>query len=224
MFLISIGLACYMTGFILFLVTYMMPVFRIIYLDWIATIFFVLPWAITIYRLKTTQCYHQADKLPIWKHLIEYMRRDNNIVELLGERAYPGESFIDVPKLGLIEFLGKDCVYQKGDKKILWGLENINFTPDPRYSNLCHLLWEIGFRNSDNIKSVLLGEDMYLAGEVYIKMNEYDNNHGISNLVKEMKNYEGPRIDFEPEKKKEKLISRETIENMIDKLPVRRAK
>lgn len=221
MFLLSIGIAFYAAGYIIFLLTSIFPILRIIYMDWIATILFVAPWAITIYRLQVTKSYKQADKLPTWKHLINYMRRDNNIVPIIGERAYPGESFIDVPKLGLIEFLGKDCVYNWGDKKVLWGLENINFTPDPRYSNLCHLLWELGFRSSDDVKNVLNGTDIYLMGEIYTKMLEYNGKHGVKKLITDMQNYEGKKIDFKPEVKKRIMINTDKIEDLIDKLPFR---
>ena len=107
-----------------------------------------------------------------------------------------GESFLDVPKLGLVEFLGKDCWYTWGDKKILWGLENVQFTPDPRYSNLCHLLNEIGFKDSDDVKNVLNGTDLDLMGKTYLLMNMYDNMHGVNKLIQDMKTYDKTKVVF----------------------------
>jgi hypothetical protein len=126
------------------------------------------------------------------------MRRDNEIIPLVGERAYPGESFLDVKELGLVEYLGKDCYYNWGDKKIVWGLENINFTPDPRYFNFTHMLYSIGFTDSEDVKKVLKGEDLELMGKVYLKMQEYDGEHGGAKLVEDMKEYDGKVVKFEP--------------------------
>jgi hypothetical protein len=158
-----------------------------------------------------------ADRPKKWKHLINYLRRDNTVVPIEGVRAYPGESFIDVKGLGLIEFLGKDCFYTWGDKKIIWGLENINYSPDPRYFNLNHLLWEIGFTDSVDIYNVLNGLDIELMGRVYMKMNEYDNTHGITKLVTEMKEYKGQPVKFKPSEDVHK-----NIDNMLNKVKRRK--
>ena len=230
MVLIGIGVAFISAGVLLYMMTWLFPILRIAYLDWIALLLMSLPYCITIYRLHVTKAFKQADSLPKWKHLINYMRRDNEIVPVIGQRAYPGESFLDVEHLGLIEFLGKDCVYTWGDKKVIWGLENINFTPDPRYFNLTHLLWEIGFHNSEDIKNVLSGKDLYLMGRVNLNMDTYDGKHGVEKLVKDLKNYDGKKINFKPDKSlpvfpaikiRSKVPPKETsngVHNQIDKL------
>lgn len=214
MFIIFSGLTFFLLSFFLYFIIYLYPILRTLYLDWIALFLAFVPFIVIIYRAHTTKCYKQLDKLSPWRHLINYMRRDNEIVPIIGERTYPGESFIDVPKLGLIEFLGKDCVYNWGDKKVMWGLENINYSPDPRYFNFTHLLYELGFRNSEDIKEVLKGENLYLMGKVYLNMLKYDNMHGSARLVNEMKDYDGKIVDFhayEP-----KLSTK--IEDKIDKI------
>jgi len=198
MLLIIIGIILYTMAFVLYTLTYIFPIFRMVYLDWIALFIAIVPYVIVLYRIHVTRCWHHVDKLPIWKHLINYLRRDNEVIPVVGERAYPGESFIDVDKLGLIEFLGKDCVYQWGDKKIVWGLENINFTPDPRYFNLTHLLYEVGFTDTNDVTNVLKGEDLDLMGRVYMNIIEYDDLHGASKLMTEMEEYDGKIIEFKP--------------------------
>jgi len=220
MFIVVMGIIFYVIAFILFMLTYMWPIFRTVYLDWIAMILMMIPWFIVLYRIYITRSWHQVDKIPIKKHLINYLRRDNVVIPVLGERAYPGESFIDVVHIGLIEFLGKDCVYNWGDKKIVWGLENINFTPDPRYFNFTHLLYELGFRNSDEVKMVLKGENLELMGKVYAKMMEYDEIHGANKLMDNMADYDGDVRVFEsmPEKKK----GHREIANFLDKLHIGR--
>jgi len=152
-FILGAGVAFLFGGFFLFMLTKMYPILQIAYLDWIALILFVAPWIVTLYRISITHTWKLVDKIPLWQHLIIYARRDNEIVPLIGKRTYPGESFMEGGKgLGLLEYLGKDCWYNWGDKKIVWGLENINYTPDPRYFNFTHLLYNIGFTDSDDIK------------------------------------------------------------------------
>ena len=209
MMIVMIGIICYMMGYIIFMLAYMFPVFRIVYLDWFATIFFILPFVFIMYRMSTTKSYLQVDKIPLWKQLMYYLRRDHEVVPLIGSRAYPGESFLDVPQLGLIEFLGRDTFYHYGDKKIVFGLENVNYTPDPRYGSLTHLFWELGFSSSDDVRNVLTGQDLYLMGKVFLRMQEWNGNHGVVKLVKELKEYDGPVVDFH--EKVDRVINKDLV-------------
>lgn len=199
MFLILVGFIIYIFAFIIYYLVKIMPQYQAIGLDWIALFLMMVPWIIVLWRLVVTKSWYQADKLSPWKTLINYLRRDAEIIPVIGERAYSGESFLDVQYLGIFEFLGKDCVYTQGDKKVIWGLENINFSPDPRYWNLTHLLYELGFRNSEDVKNVLNEEkpDLELMGKVYLNMLD-DGLHGADLLVDEMQNYDGKIVDFEP--------------------------
>lgn len=230
MFILLIGITCIMFGYIVLAITEVFPFMRIAYMHWFATIFFILPYIYTVFRMKVNECYKQADKVPLWKQLVYYLRRDNHVVPLEGERAFPGESFLDIPELGLFEFLGKDCVYTWGEKKIIWGMENVNFSPDPRYWNLTHLLWSIGFQNSDELKNVLAGNNLDTMGKVYMRMLEYDNEHGVRKLITEMEDYNKKTIDFKPTKKEIKKIDNkdsskiDIIHDMLDKIPKIRLK
>jgi len=201
MFLVCISVAFITGGLILFYLTKLFPILQTVYLDWICLMLFIAPSIIIFYRIHVTRTWKHVDKLPLWKHLIDYMRRDNEVIPIIGERAYPGESFLDVKQLGLIEYLGKDCYYNWGDKKIMWGLENINYSPDPRYANFTHLLYTLGFSDSDDVINVLKGNDLELMGKVYLNMLEYDGKRGAGKLVKEMEKYDGKVVDFEPVKK-----------------------
>jgi len=197
---VVIPLVCMMMGAIFVLLTDIMPIFQKVFFHWFGFIFACAGSIYLIYRLVVTQTLKHADRPNKGKHLINYLRRDNEVVPVEGIRAYPGESFIDVQGLGLVEFLGKDCYYTWGDKKVIWGLENINFTPDPRYFNLTHLLWELGFTDSVDVYNVLNGLDLELMGRVYLHMKKYDNGHGSKKLVSDLKEYDGPVVDFEPVK------------------------
>jgi len=209
--MLTISIASITFGICLYVMGDMFP--QLQKMQYISLCLLVLPWILTLYRIYITRTWYHVNKLPIWKHLINYMRRDNEIIPIVGNRAFPGESFIDVPKLGLIEFLGKDCVYTWGDKKILWGLENINFTPDGKFSNLCGVLYDLGMQNSDDMTNVFSGNDLELMGTVYLNMRNYGNRGG-SKLVEEMINYDGEFIDFEKEKNNNISIS-EKVDRII---------
>lgn len=216
MMILLSGLGCLFMGFFMILLTKMNPLFERVYFDYIGMFILFLPFIIVLIRMQTAKTYTLTEKIPKWKHYIAYMRRDNTIVPMMGTRTYPGESFIDVPKLGLMEFLGKDCWYTWGDKKILWGLENIQFTPDPRYSNLCHLLSTLGFVDSEDIKNVLSGKDLNLMGKTFLAMNNYDNTHGVDKLVTDMVNYDGDKVLFQEHLPKKTTI--DTIGDKVDEL------
>jgi len=187
-------------GFVLMYLGEIMPIFDRLLFPWFGFLFACSSSIFLLYRMYVSNTLKHSDKVSTWKHLINYLRRDNEVVPIYGTRAYSGESFIDVEGLGLVEFLGKDCYYTWGDKKIIWGLENINFTPDPRYFNLTHLLWELGFTDSVDVYNVLNGLDLELMGRAYLKMKEYDNNHGVNKLMKDFQEYKGKPVDFTPKK------------------------
>ena len=213
MMLVILSIVMIMIGYMFLLLSYLIPIFRIIYLDWIGSIFFIIPIIIVFYRIYVTDTYALTDRVPRWKQFVAYLRRDNRAVPLIGERAYAGESFIDIPFLGLMEFLGKDCVYTWGDKKIIWGLENINFSPDPRYGNFTHTLWKLGFANSDEVKEVLGGGNPDLRFKVYNNMLGWVK--PVDRLTNDLMSYDGKKKFFAPVKKKEEDISHEA-EKFID--------
>jgi len=198
MMLIVMGIVFIMMGYMLLAVTEMFPILKMIYLGWIASILFIAPWIYSLYRMWIADTFINTDVIPIWKTLTHYLRRDNEIIPLVGERAFTGESFIDIPQLGLVETLGRDTVYTWGDKKTVFALENVPFTPDPRYFNYTYTLWELGFSNSDDLKKVLLGEDLYLMGVVYQNMEKWDSSHGGERLMNDMVGYDGKTKSFKP--------------------------
>ena len=216
MYLLLTHLLFYVLGIILLMFPLMIPDPRMVLFTYIGAIVLCLPNILVWQRIIASQTYKHVEKLPKWSHLIDYIRRDNQVIPIYGKRAYPGESFLDVPQLGLIEFLGRDCYYSWGDKKTLLGLENINYSPDIRYSNLCHILWELGFHNSDDVRSVLSGEDLFLMGKVFQKMKVYDMSHGVSRLVKEMEDYDGKVVDFTPPVVKSSVVG--SVHDQIDAL------
>jgi hypothetical protein len=220
MYLVIVTLVFYMLGGVFVMLPMLLPDPRMALFTYLGMFILCLPNIMVWQRIISSQTYLDVDKLPKWKHLIHYLRRDNHIVPILGTRAYSGESFLDVPKLGLIEFLGKDCYYSYGDKKILFGLENINYSPDIKYSNLCSTLWKLGFRNSEDLKKVLEGDDLLMMGKVYQNMLTYDDGHGACKLVEDMRIYNGKPVVFKPASDRPSTdgIIKDDIGNAIDKL------
>lgn len=212
MFLILVGFLLIGFGFVIYAMTVFMPILRLVGMDWIAIFVIAMPYFIALYRIYKSRCWNQVNGLPMWKVLVKYLRRDNECVELIGERAYPGESFIDIPQLGLMEYLGKDCNYSFGNGKFVFGLENINFSPDPHYFNLNHLMYDLGFCDTDDVKNVLNGEDLELMGRVYLNMQRSVGMRGAAKLVTDMKNYSGTPKSFDVNKKYD------SIHNKVDKL------
>jgi hypothetical protein len=95
------------------------------------------------------------DSLPAGSSLIPYIRRDNTVVPLIGRRVFPGESFLEVKGAGIIEDLGVDTVLLWGRKKIRFAQENLNYTPDPRFWNVCRELYRLGFDDEEDLRTIL---------------------------------------------------------------------
>ena len=228
MYLIITSGFCYAIAFVFICLPFLIPDPRMVLFTYLGILMVGVPNILVWQRIIASRMYQHVERQPKWKHLIDYIRRDNHVISIFGNRAYPGESFLDVPELGLIEFLGRDCYYNWGDKKILFGLENVNYSPDIRYSNLCHTLWELGFKNSDDVRNVLMGNDLLLMGKVYQNMKSYDESHGVKRLVKDLREYNGPKRTFlpppsaKPVKKVLRVNTERDIHTSIDNILNRR--
>jgi len=154
LFMILIGMGFYA-------MVYVIPVFRLFFFDWIALIILIVPTIMLIYVIYRNKLIWNLEELQKDKLLIWFLRRDGSIVPVLGTRAYPGESFIDVPKLGLIHDLGKGSVYRIGKNPVRFALENVNHTPNPSYANFTNWLYDLGFNNLDEVQSTINDEEGY---------------------------------------------------------------
>jgi len=142
-------------GVILFAMTKAIPFLQFIFMDWISIFMMCGAAFIMFFMFGLSQTGLQYDSIPPGTAVINYIRRDGIIQPLLGKRVFAGESFLDVPKLGIIEDLGKDTVFLWGKKKVRFGIENINYTPDPRYFNVCRELYQMGFDDTDDLYNVM---------------------------------------------------------------------
>jgi len=187
--------ALFIGGVFLWLLSEMIPFLSLILMDWVAVFMMCGAIFILFFCFGISGVGLQYDTIPPGTAIINYIRRDAMIAPLLGTRIFSGESFLDVPKLGLIEDLGIDTVLLWGRKKIRFGLENINYTPDPRYWNMCKELYRLGFDDTDDLFNVLNIPNMdgekdrakkvyYLErmGNIYWNM-VHDEPHGVKKLM-----------------------------------------
>ena len=219
MIIITIGMTCMILSFALMFLTRLFPVFQIIYLDFIAGFIMFIPFIIVMYFIINDDMYLWVERISKWKHRFAFMRRDNRVIPMTGRRIYASESFFDNQDIGLMEFLGKDCILNWGKKKIAWVLENLNYTPDPRYAGFTSMLYTLGFSCPQDVVDVMNGDDLELMAKVWINMQQWDQDHGVKKLVKDLREYKGENFSFEQRIKEENDKSiRELIDEKLGKV------
>jgi len=149
----AIGL--FIGGTLLWIMCKTIPFLTAVSMDYVAIFMMGGAIFILLFVFGISETGKQYDTLPPGGSLINYIRRDAHIIPLVGKRVYSGESFLEIPKLGLIEDLGSGTVFTWGRKRVRFGLENINYTPDPRFWNLTHELYKMGFDDNDDLYNVL---------------------------------------------------------------------
>ena len=149
------ALLLFIGGFMLWMMTQFIPLLRLMMMDWVGWFMAIGGIIILMFVFGISGVGLQYDTIPAGTAIINYIRRDGIIAPLLGKRVFPGESFLDIPKLGILEDLGKDTVFLWGRKKVRFGIENINYSPDPRYFNLFKELYELGIDDSDDLREIM---------------------------------------------------------------------
>jgi hypothetical protein len=165
-------------------------------MDYVGVFMMFTPIIIVFIQLSRTRTSIPFDPPAGMQSIVNYIRRDATVIPFVATRVYPGESFLQIPRLGLIEDLGKDTVFNWGVRRVRLGLENISYTPDPRFFNLTSEFYRLGFDNSDDLWSVLNVASIedketrayYLEymGKVYQNML-HPPLRGTARLVKELK-------------------------------------
>ena len=190
------AMGLFIGGFMLWMMSQFIPLLKLMMMDWVGWFMAIGGMFMVLFVFGMSGTSLQYDTIPPGTAVINYIRRDGAIAPLLGKRIFVGESFLDVPKLGLVEDLGKDTVFLWGRKKVRFGLENINYSPDPRYFNMTHCLYQMGFDDSNDLKAILYDiplmnstEDKarkayYLErmGIIYWNMT-HEPPHGVSRLM-----------------------------------------
>ncbi len=205
--------AMFAGGVMLWLMSKLVPFLQVMFMDYIAIFMMAGAVFILFFCFGLSQTGLQYDSIPPGTAIINYIRRDGIIQPLLGKRVFSGESFLDVPRLGIIEDLGKDTVFLWGKKKVRFGVENINYTPDPRYWNLCKELYSLGFDDTDDLYNVLnipnIDANQEKAKKVYYlerMANIYWNithaeSRGGERLIKNFKERKEKNVSFGPRRK-----------------------
>jgi hypothetical protein len=149
-----------MLGFVLFILSRTMYS-NFIGIDFLGLFLVALPTFLWIYLVVSKKLTKLIEKVPPGKYLILFLRRDGEIIPVYGSKPYTGESFIDVPKLGLIHDLGKGSVCRWGMNSLRFAIENVNHTPNPRYVNFSSFLYDLGFDNYSEVKAAVQGNNGY---------------------------------------------------------------
>lgn len=190
-----------MIGVFLYMVTYLFPIFRLVYFDWIALMVVAIPWVLDVYNMKKESTFNQTDTVKKWDTIVDYIDRNRDVHSLVCNRPYHTQSFLEAKNFGLIENKGKDSVLKKGSKKYVLALENCEHTPDPNLLSSSNVLYELGIRDMYTLRKLLTGEyldagDYKLMGQALVSMMTYNKRHGGHKLVDEWKSYEGPNKVF----------------------------
>lgn len=208
-------------GFFLYIVTIIIPRYKLLYLDYIALIVLMLPWILDFYFMKQEGTLAQTDKQKKWTTIVDFIDRDRDVHTVVADRPYHALSFLQAEGLGLVENKGKDSVLKKGSKKYVLALENCEHTPDPDMMLASEILYELGIQNSYTLKKLLTGKfldagDYKLMGQILINMQNYELNHGGHRLVKEWADYEGKNLVFKPKPVEKKRVDFSSISKHID--------
>ena len=159
MIIISTMLAVMIMGYLLLYLTYIIPVLRLFYMDWIAMFVVSIPILMCIIRLGTSKSLRIFERKPTGKELTIFLRRDGTVTPMYMGRPFKGMSFLESKDIGLVHDLGKGSVYRWGDKNVRFILENVAHTPDPRFVGFTNWLYNIGFNNMTELRDMLKGVD-----------------------------------------------------------------
>lgn len=159
MIIISMMMMLLVLGYVLLALTYMIPLFRLIYMDWIAAIIISLPTMLFIIRLGTSKSLRIFEKKPVGKELTIFLRRDGTVSPMYMSRPFKSMSFLESKDMGLIHDLGKGSVYRWGDKNVRFILENVAHTPNPKFVSFTNWLYGLGFNNMAELQGMLNGDN-----------------------------------------------------------------
>jgi len=211
-------------GLLLYVLTVILPILRLVYFDWIALIVLCLPWILDVYSMYKEDTYKHTDAVKKWDTVVDYIDRNRDVRSLICNRPYHTQSFLEAKGFGLIENKGKDSVLKKGTKKYVLALENCEHTPDASVLSASDILYdELGIHDMYTLKKLLTGEfldvgDYKLMGQALVSMVTYHTRHGGRKLVGEWDSYNGPNFDFKEEKEEEKISIPKKIDTAINNI------
>lgn len=144
-----------------------------------------------MYRVKSSGCSKRFDKVPKDKRVMEYIYQDGNVTDVIANRRM-GMGIFEIPNYGIIVDVGRlptpGSVYTFGDKKINYALQNLYFTPNPKFTSIYTFYTEIGINNGDELYNLLNGLDAELLVKVWNKLCRINLTSSIDNIVEYAKN------------------------------------
>ena len=191
-------------GYMLYMLTAIYPLFKLVYFDYIALIVITLPWILDVYNMYREGTLLQTDTCRKWETITDYIDRNRDVHTLKTIKPYHTQSFLEAKGFGIIENKGKDSVLKKGTKKYVLALENCEHTPDPDMLDASDILYnDMGIRDTNTLKKLLTGQylnagDYKVMGHSMVAMMTYHQNHGGQKLINEWKQYDGKNRSLKP--------------------------
>lgn len=138
-----------------------------------AGMFFIATPLVMMMRIRMSGAGKRFDGTPHNKGLFDFIYRDGDIRDVYGDRI-PGLGLFRIFKLGLIFDAGREpkpgSVYNIPGKKVRFALQDINFTPNPKFAGFYTYLNDLGFNNMTEVNDVLNGYSPELMVKIWDKM------------------------------------------------------
>lgn len=223
-------------GFMVYLIMRTTPLFAYYNFDALGVIILAIIPVLVLIRLKKTGAWIQFDNPKKGKAPMDYLTRDGRDIPY-NAKILSGLSFLEVDfagKKGLIRDVGRKpepgSIYWKGDKPIRFGLQDISFTGNPKFSGLFAFLDKIGFSTIEDVHDVLCGYNPDLMAKVWNNLCDYRRPVYADVLVSDFQKIEQndmKKLDKEYQKSKKKTLSifkkkgtdnKEDIHDRIDRV------
>lgn len=155
------------------------PGFLPVSLGWFLMGFIIMFIALIgiFFRIKMTGVGLRFDKPPKGQSIFNFMYRDGSSMDLHGKRR-PGLGIFDLPQLGVVVDVGRlptpGSVYRFGGKPIRYALQDIGYTPNPKFTTIYSFLSALGFNNMEDVQDVFKGRNPELMVKVWNKLVEYE--------------------------------------------------
>ena len=189
--------------------------------------FFLISWIFMfiaiigiMYRIKSSGCGKRFDKIPKNQSVFDFIYRDGTSMDMIGNRRV-GMGIFDIKDLGVIVDIGRKpspgSVYRFGDKNIRFALQDINFTPNVKFTSIYTFFSSLGINNADELHNVLSGYDAALMVKVWNKLCEYTPLDATDRFVQNIQEMNPEEI-----KRNNRAWKHNEIEGLIDKIKTRR--
>lgn len=166
-------------------------------------------------RIRTSGCGKRFDKISRIKSVFNFIYRDGVSMDMIGDRR-PGMGIFDLPGHGVVVDVGRlpnpGSVYNFADKKIRFALQDINFTPNPKFTSIYGLFTKLGFNNMEELQDTLNGYNPNLIAKVWNKLVVYTPQDMEDRVVENIKNMDKREI------KQNNQIWKNNVHKEIDKV------